>query len=130
MKSTLLRDRVSNMRVMDILNCLTHSTNPPEQLAALKAITSKDNVHLTEEGQKALAAGLLKEAESLREPKEKVQNPSFIRQRTVNWNGLVSPQGIGKSSLKAAKNQPLPPNPTPTLGKANRLLLLFLSLSS
>jgi hypothetical protein len=103
MKSTLLRDRVSNMRVMDILNCLTHKANPPEQLAALKAITAKDNVHLTDEGYKALAAGLLKKAESLIEPKKKVQNPGFIRQRTVNWNDFVSHQGIGKSSLKAVK---------------------------
>ena len=32
----------------------------PKQLAALKQITAKDNVHLTEDGYKALAAGLLK----------------------------------------------------------------------
>jgi hypothetical protein len=57
MKRILMAERVSNMRVLDTLGCLSNSTNPPEQLAALKAITSKDNVHLTEEGYKGLGCG-------------------------------------------------------------------------
>ncbi len=50
MMRTLLRDRVSNMRVLDTMGCLTNTTNPPEQLTALKHITARDNVHLTEDG--------------------------------------------------------------------------------
>jgi hypothetical protein len=113
MKSTLLGDRVSNMRVLDTLGCLTHSSNPPEQLAALRQITSKDNVHLTEEGYKALAAGLLKEAISLREPREKGKNKGFTRQQTTNWNGFISHSGIGKTSLKAVKKSATGTRPTP-----------------
>ena len=113
MKSTLLGDRVSNMRVLDTMGCLTNSTNPPEQLAALKHIMSKDNVHLTEDRYKPLAEGLLKEAISLSEPREKGKTKGHIRQQTVNWNGLVSHSGIGKSSLKAAKKSASATRPTP-----------------
>ncbi len=50
MKSTLLGDRVSNMRVLDTLGCPTNPSNLPKQLAALKQLTTRDNVHLTDEG--------------------------------------------------------------------------------
>jgi hypothetical protein len=113
MKSTLLGDRVSNMRVLDTMGCLTNSTNPPEQLAALKQITAKDNVHLTEDGYKALAAGLLKEAISMSEPRVKGKSKVTVRHQTVNWNGFISHCGIGKSSLKAAKKSASTSRPTP-----------------
>jgi hypothetical protein len=113
MKSTLLGDRVSNMRVLDTMGCLTNSTNPPEQLAALKQITAKDNVHLTEDGYKALAAGLLKEAISMSEPRVKGKSKGTVRHQTVNWNGFISHCGIGKSSLKAAKKSASTSRPTP-----------------
>jgi hypothetical protein len=113
MKSTLLGDRVSNMRVLDTMGCLTNSTNPPEQLAALKQITAKDNVHLTKDGYKALAAGLLKEAISMSEPRVKGKSKGNIRHQTVNWNGFISHSGIGKSSLKAAKKSASTSRPTP-----------------
>jgi hypothetical protein len=100
MKSTLLGDRVPNMRVLDTLGCLTNSSNPPEQLTALQQLTTKDNVHLTDEGYKALAVGLLKEAISLSEPREKGKNKGHTCQQTTNWNGFVSHSGIGKTSLK------------------------------
>jgi hypothetical protein len=101
------------MIVLDTLGCLTNSSNPPEQLAALKQLTTKDNVHLTDEGYKALAAGLLNEAISLGEPKEKGKNKGHTRQQTTNWNGFVSHSGIGKSSLKAANKSASAPRPTP-----------------
>jgi len=62
------------MRVLDTPGSLTHSTNTSEQLHKLKNLTSADHLHLTDEGYKALAAGLLKEAISLRTPKEKGPN--------------------------------------------------------
>jgi hypothetical protein len=98
MKSTLLGDRVSNMRVLDTLGCLTNSTNLPEQLAALKHLTARDNMHLTEEGYKAMGVGLLKEAISLKTPKEKGKDQGLFRQQTLNWNGFVSHSRIGESS--------------------------------
>jgi hypothetical protein len=98
------------MRVLDTLGCLTLTNNTSEQLAALKHITSKDHVHLTEEGYKAMAAGILKEAISLRLPREKGANKGVSCQPTVTWNGFISHSGIGKSSLIATKKiSPAPP---------------------
>ena len=111
MKSILVGERVSNMRVLDTLGCLTLTNNTSEQLTALKHITSKDHVHLTEAGYKAMAAGILKEATSLRLPKEKGANKGISRQPTVTWNGFISHSGIGKYSLKATKKTV--PRPTP-----------------
>ncbi len=65
MKGNLVKERVVNFRGLDTWGGLTHTTNTSEQLAALKHLPSKDNVHLTEEGYKAMAASLLKEAASL-----------------------------------------------------------------
>jgi hypothetical protein len=62
-----------------------------------------DNVHLTEKGYKALDAGLLREAISLKAPKKKRKDQGFSSPQTVNWNRFVSQSGIGKSSLKATK---------------------------
>jgi hypothetical protein len=110
MKSILVGERVSNMRVLDTLGCLTLTNNTSEQLTALKHITSKDHVHLTEEGYKAMAAVILKEATSLRLPREKGANKGISRQPTVTWNGFISHSGIGKYSLKATKKRsPAPP---------------------
>ncbi len=54
------------MRISDTLGSLTHSTNTSEQLNTLRNLTSVDHVHLTDDGYKAMAAGLLKEAINLR----------------------------------------------------------------
>jgi hypothetical protein len=112
LKRILMSERVPSMRVLDTLGCLTHATNPPEQLAALKSITSRDNVHLTEAGYRALAEGLLQEAISLRTPREKGKE-TVSRQQTVTWNGFVSHIGIGKTSLKSAKRSAAASRPTP-----------------
>ena len=112
MKRILMAKRVLNMRLLDTLGCLSNSSNPPEQLAALKGITSKDNVHLTEAGYRALAEGLLQEAISLRTPREKGKE-TVSRQLTVTWNGFVSHVGIGKTSLKSAKKSAAASRPTP-----------------
>jgi hypothetical protein len=105
MKSTLLGYRVSRMRVLDTLGCLTNSSNPPEQLAALKQLTTKDNVHLTDEGYKALAVGLLKEATSLSEPRERGKtrgtSASKLQTGTVLSTTLVSE----KLALKVVGNE-------------------------
>jgi hypothetical protein len=116
MKGILVGERVSNMRVLDTLGCLTQTNNTSDQLTALKHLTSKDHVHLTEEGYKAMAAGILKEATSLRLPREKGANKGISRQPTVTWNGFISHSGIGKYSLKATKKTV--PRPTPYGGKS------------
>ncbi len=91
------------MRVLDTLGCLTLTNNTSEQLTALEKITSRDQVHLTDEGYKAMAAGILKEAISLNEPREKGKDRGNIGHQTINCNGFVSHSGIGKTSLKAAR---------------------------
>jgi hypothetical protein len=48
LKGTLVGERVMNMRVLDVLGCLTHTNNTTEQLTALKHIIVKDNMNLTE----------------------------------------------------------------------------------
>jgi hypothetical protein len=55
-----------------------------------------------------MAAGLLKEATSLRVPREKGPNKGLIRQPTVTWNGFSSHYGIGKTSLKVVRKQANP----------------------
>ncbi len=105
------------MRVMDTLGCLTLTNNTAEQLTALEKITSRDQVHLTDEGYKAMAEDILKEAKSLNEPREKGKDRGNIRHQTINWNGFVSHSGIGKTSLKAAKKTASTPRPTPYLRK-------------
>jgi hypothetical protein len=69
-------------------------------LACFLTTLRLDHVHLTDDGYKAMAAGLLKEATSLRVPREKGPNKGLIRQPTVTWNGFSSHSGIGKTSLK------------------------------
>jgi hypothetical protein len=108
MKKVLMDERVQNMRIFDTLGSLTHSSNTSEQLQILRALTTVDQVHLTDDGYKAMAAGLLKEATSLRVPREKGPNKGLIRQPTVTWNGFSSHSGIGKTSLKVVRKQANP----------------------
>jgi hypothetical protein len=108
MKKVLMDERVQNMRIFDTLGSLTHSSNTSEQLQILRALTTVDHVHLTDDGYKAMAAGLLKEATSLRVPREKGPNKGLIRQPTVTWNGFSSHSGIGKTSLKVVRKQANP----------------------
>jgi hypothetical protein len=117
LKGILVGERVHNMRVLDTLGSLTHTNNTSEQLTALEKITSRDQVHLTDEGYKAMAAGILKEAKSLSEPREKGKDKGSIRHQAIHWNGFVSHSGIGKTSLKAAKKSASNPRPTPYLRK-------------
>jgi hypothetical protein len=102
------------MRVLDTLGCLTLTNNTSKQLTALEKITSRDQVHLTDEGYNAMAAGILKEAISLNEPRENGKDRGNIRHETINWNGFVSHSGIGKTSLKAAKKSASDPRPLPS----------------
>ncbi len=61
LKSILLKDGIRNMRVLDTLGSLTHKNTVAEQLTSLKSLVSKDNVHLTAQGYKALAEGIYRE---------------------------------------------------------------------
>ncbi len=50
MKKVLMDERVQNMRIFDTLGSLTHSSNTSEQLQVLRALTTTDHVHLTDDG--------------------------------------------------------------------------------
>ena len=58
LKHTLLKDGIRNMRVLDTLGFLTSKSTVSEQLAALRPLVARDNVHLTALGYKALAEGI------------------------------------------------------------------------
>ncbi len=77
---------------MDTLGYLTLRNNTTEQLVALKNIKSIDNVHLTEEGYKALDWGWSPKGgqKSISEPMEKGNDKENPSQQTVEWNGFVS----------------------------------------
>ncbi len=62
LKSILLKGGVRNMRVLDTLGTLTSQNTVAEQLAALKPLVARDNVHLTASGYKAFAEGVFREA--------------------------------------------------------------------
>jgi hypothetical protein len=62
LKSTLLKDGIRNMSVLDTLGSLTSKSTVAEQLAALRPLVAKDNVHFTTSGYKALAEAIFKEA--------------------------------------------------------------------
>jgi hypothetical protein len=112
LKGFLVGERIINMRVLDTLGCLTLTNNTSEQLDALKK-TARDQEHLLDDGYQAMAAGLLKEAISLGEPREKVKRNGNSRQQTTDWNGFISHLGIVKTSLKAAKKAAIAYRPTP-----------------
>jgi hypothetical protein len=93
------------MRVLDTLGFLTSKSTVSEQLAALRPLVARDNVHLTALGYKALAEGIYREVKNFEVPKSKGKHSSTGLQlvKAAEWHGFVSNQGVGKTSLKAAK---------------------------
>jgi len=105
LKSTLLKDGIRNMRVLDTLGSLTSKSTVAEQLAALRPLVAKDNVHLTTSGYKALAEAIFKEALNFGIVRSKGKHSLSGLQmvKAAEWHGFVCNQGVGKTSLKAAK---------------------------
>ncbi len=105
LKSILLKDGIRNMRVLDTLGTLTSKSTVAEQLTALKPLVARDNVHLTAQGYKALAEGIFREALNFRVTSSKGKHSLSGMQmvRAAEWHRFVSNQGVGKTSLKAAK---------------------------
>jgi hypothetical protein len=86
LKEILLKDGIRNMRVLDTLGTLTSKSTVSEQLAALRPLVARDNVHLTALGNKALAEG---KSKTLGFQKARESTPS----RVCNWSKL--PNGTG-----------------------------------
>jgi len=104
MKNTLTTDRVANMRVLDRLGSLTNINTTTEQLAPLKLITARDNVHLTSDGYKSLAYGIMKEVQHFFDTKHKgTKHPNT---KTTTWHNFVSYSSIGKhdTTIPTAKH--------------------------
>ncbi len=55
MKKTLFDSKIRQARVLDTFGALTGKNTIDEQLSGLRAVTAKDNVHLTDKGYAALA---------------------------------------------------------------------------
>ena len=89
--------RVPNTRVLDVVGGISGSQNSGDQLAALKKVSAKDNVHLTDQGYAAIAASIVKEASLFDLPKQK--QPSSRIGKQTDWHGFISHSGIGKSGI-------------------------------
>jgi hypothetical protein len=96
------------MRVLDTLGTLTSKSTISEQLASLRPLVARDNVHLTAIGYKALAEGIYREAQNFGISRSKGKHSLSGMQmvKAAEWHGFVSNQGVGKTSLKAAKRLP------------------------
>ncbi len=105
LKYILLKDGIRNKRVLDTLETLTSKSTVSEQLAALRPLVARDNVHLTALGYKALAEGIYREVKNFEVPKSKGKHSISGLQlvKAAEWHGFVSNQGVGRTSLKAAK---------------------------
>jgi hypothetical protein len=80
---------------LDTLGTLTGKNTVDEQLASLRKITSKDNVHLNEFGLAALTQGLVREARGFELSKQKGKGSiaGNARLKTIEWRGFVSNSG-------------------------------------
>jgi hypothetical protein len=83
---------------LDTLGTLTGKNTVDEQLASLRKITSKDNVHLNDSGLAALAQGLVREARGFELSKQKGKGSiaGNARLKTNEWRGFVSHSGNTK----------------------------------
>jgi hypothetical protein len=99
--------RVSNSRVLlDVMRCITGKHNIYEQLEILCTVTAKDNVYLTAQGYKALAQGLVKEAASFSESKQKVKQVGRgVRGCYAEWLGFSAASVLAKTAKTPSKNQ-------------------------
>jgi hypothetical protein len=73
------------------------SQNSGDQLSALKKVSVKDNVHLTDQGYAAIAASIVKEASLFDLPKQKQTGSRIGKQK--DWHGFISHSGFGKSGI-------------------------------
>ncbi len=80
------------------MGALTGKNTVDEQLSGMHAITSKDNVHLTDKGYAALAQGLVREARGFELAKQKGKGSiaGNTRLGTSEWHGFISNQGAAK----------------------------------
>jgi hypothetical protein len=92
MKKTLIDGRIRNSRVLDTLGTLTGKNTVDEQLAGMRKVTSKDDVHLNDSGLAALAQGLVREARGFELAKQKGKGSiaGNARLKTSEWRGFVS----------------------------------------
>ncbi len=108
MKSTLIAEKVANMRVLDNLGSITNRSTLADQLEPLKRITARDNVHLTNNGFIALASGIVKEAQYFLDRNKR--NPN--RQAPPAPTGIIL--SVMKTLGKLTSQSPHPPQSTPS----------------
>ncbi len=105
MKKTLFDSKIRQARVLDTLGALTGKNTVDEQLSGMRAITSKDNVHLTDKGYAALAQGLVREARGFELTKQKGKGSiaGNARLGTSEWHGFISNQcAANRGGLQSA----------------------------
>ena len=99
--------KTKNFKVIDLLSTLTPSQhNQSDKSSALKKITHRDNVHLTEMGYKLLVGKIVEVAKEPkdRQPKQHQQSPAdpLNGREIILWGGFYITVSCGKKSeLKA-----------------------------
>jgi hypothetical protein len=131
MKKTLIDGRIRNSRVLDTLGTLTGKNTVDEQLAGLRKVTSKDNVHLNDSGLAPLAQGLVREARGFELAKQKGKGsiPGNPRLKTSEWRGVVCNMTTASGGgMQGAFFQNTPKGQVPPLlqggGGRNRVVVL------
>ena len=103
----LINTKTKNFKVIDLLGTLTPAQhNQSDRAAALKKITHRDNVHLTESGYKLLAGKIVEVSKELKDRQLKLrqQPPAdpLVGREIISWGGFYITVGCGrKSELKA-----------------------------
>ena len=99
--------KTENFKVIDILSALTPSQHHiADKASALKKITHRDNVHLTESGYKLLAGKIVEVAEELKDRQPKHQHQSMVDplsgREIILWGGFYITVGCRKKSVLKA----------------------------
>ena len=97
---TLSDTGCKHFKVLDFISTYTQDhTLPSQKIDALRRITDRDNVHLTQEGYAKLADKIIHEAEALTTTHKQLRNtPSKHKPGSKNWRGFIYTEGVGRAS--------------------------------
>ncbi len=91
------------MWVLDILGSLTKKTSLDAQIRHLRTLTDIDNVHLTTDGYKAVAAGILEACKKLANTKDTAVNTVSAVIQQKNWRSFETYEGVGGTARLVVK---------------------------
>ena len=100
---TLTDSGCKHFKVLDFVGTYVQDHLPPTQkIDALRHITDRDNVHLTQEGYSKLADKIIQEAQTLTSTHQHPRNTKNKHKTgNRNWRGFIYTEGIGRASSGA-----------------------------